>query len=64
MVSVRTTAPRWFAILDSVSRCVPNQGLSDVEIKHYLAYFHWADQNLQPSGKSSPPATPRPEPKP
>jgi nitrite reductase (NO-forming) len=43
---------------------MPNQGLSDEEIKQYLAYFKWADQNLQPQGKSQPqpsaPGTSRP----
>jgi len=37
---------------------MPNQGLSDEEIKQYLAYFKWADQNLHPQGKAQPPSTP------
>ena len=37
---------------------MPNQGLSDEEIKQYLAYFKWADQNLQPHSKAQPPSTP------
>ena len=37
---------------------MPNQGLSDEEIKQYLAYFKWADQNLQPQGKAQPPSPP------
>jgi nitrite reductase (NO-forming) len=33
---------------------MPNQGLSDEEIKRYIAYFKWADQNLQPKGSAQP----------
>ena len=33
---------------------MPNQGLSDEEIKQYIAYFKWADQNLQPKGTAQP----------
>jgi nitrite reductase (NO-forming) len=33
---------------------MPNQGLSDTEIKEYLAYFKWADTNLQPKGTQQP----------
>lgn len=33
---------------------MPNQNLSDTEIGQYIAYFQWADKNLQPSGKSQP----------
>ena len=37
----------------------PNQNLSDQEIKTYLAYFKWADQNLRPKGQAQPqPAAP------
>jgi nitrite reductase (NO-forming) len=42
------------ALLDKWKIPMPNQGLSDDEIKQYLAYFKWADQNLQPKGKSQP----------
>ena len=38
---------------------MPNQNLSDDEIKQYLDYFKWVDANLQPQGKSQPqPAAP------
>jgi len=47
------------ALLDKWKIPMPNQGLSDEEIKQYLAYFKWADQNLQPKGSQQPqPATP------
>ena len=45
------------ALLDKWKIPMPNQGLSDDEIKQYLAYFKWADQNLQPQG-AAPPAKP------
>ena len=32
---------------------MPNQNLSDEEIKQYLEYFKWADTNLRPQGKRS-----------
>ena len=36
------------------------EGLSDDEIKQYVSYFKWADQNLQPKGSAQPqPAAPR-----
>jgi nitrite reductase (NO-forming) len=38
------------AMLDKFKLPMPNQGLSDAEIKQYIAYFRWADQNLQPRG--------------
>ena len=38
---------------------MPNQNASDEEIRDYLAYFKWADANIQPRGKSQPqPAAP------
>ena len=37
---------------------MPNQSLSDDEIKQYLEYFKWADENLQPQGKAPPPSKP------
>ena len=47
------------ALLDKWKIPMPNQGLSDEEIKQYLAYFKWADQNLQPKGSTQPqPAAP------
>jgi nitrite reductase (NO-forming) len=33
---------------------MPNQGLSDSEIKDYIAYFKWVDANLQPQGARQP----------
>ena len=37
----------------------PNQNADDAEIRAYLAYFKWADANIQPRGKSQPqPAAP------
>ena len=38
---------------------MPNQNLSDDEIKTYIAYFKWADRNLRPRGQTQPqPAAP------
>jgi nitrite reductase (NO-forming) len=38
---------------------MPNQNLSDEEIKTYIAYFRWADRNLRPQGQAQPqPAAP------
>ena len=42
------------AMLDKWKIPMPNQGLSDEEIRQYLAYFKWADQNLQPKGTGQP----------
>ena len=42
------------ALLDKWKIPMPNQGLSDDEIRQYLAYFKWADQNLQPKGTGQP----------
>jgi nitrite reductase (NO-forming) len=53
------------ALLEKWKLPMPNQGLSDEEIKQYLAYFKWADQNVQPRGKAQPqPAAPVPSSKP
>jgi nitrite reductase (NO-forming) len=47
------------ALLDKYKIPMPNQGLGEDEIKQYVAYFKWADQNLQPKGSSQPqPAAP------
>jgi nitrite reductase (NO-forming) len=47
------------AMLEKWKIPMPNQGLSDEEVKQYLAYFKWADENLQPKGASQPqPAKP------
>jgi len=42
------------AQLEKYKLPMPNQGLSDEEIKQYIAYFKWADQNLQPKGSAQP----------
>jgi nitrite reductase (NO-forming) len=53
------TDPMAKAMLDRYKVPMPNQGLSDEEIKQYLAYFKWADQNLPPKGTMPPlPSTP------
>jgi nitrite reductase (NO-forming) len=53
------TDPTAKALLDKWKLPMPNQGLSDQEVKEYITYFSWADQNLQPQGKSQPqPAAP------
>jgi len=46
--------PHAKAMLDKWKIPMPNQGLSDDEIKQYLAYFKWADQNLQPKQTGQP----------
>ncbi|MGE5097733.1 MAG: multicopper oxidase domain-containing protein [Betaproteobacteria bacterium] len=33
---------------------MPNQNLSDEEIREYFAYFKWADANVQPRGMTQP----------
>jgi nitrite reductase (NO-forming) len=35
---------------------MPNQNLSEAEIKEYVAYFKWADANIEPRGTSQPQA--------
>ena len=42
-------------MLDKYKIPMPNQSLTDDEIKQYLAYFKWADQNLQPAAATSQP---------
>jgi nitrite reductase (NO-forming) len=42
------------AMLDKYKVPMPNQGLSDTEVKEYIAYFKWADANLQPQGTRQP----------
>jgi nitrite reductase (NO-forming) len=38
---------------------MPNQNATDTEIREYIAYFKWADANIQPRGKTQPqPALP------
>jgi nitrite reductase (NO-forming) len=41
------TDPKAKAMLEKWKIPMPNQGLSDAEIKQYLAYFKWADQNVK-----------------
>jgi len=46
-------------MLDKYKVPMPNQGLSDAEVKDYVAYFKWADANVQPQGTRQPqPASP------
>ena len=40
------------AMLDKYKVPMPNQNLSDDEVKQYMAYFKWADANLTPVGKA------------
>ena len=38
---------------------MPNQNLSDAEIREYVTYFRWADANVRPQGTAQPqPAAP------
>ncbi|MDQ6620554.1 MAG: multicopper oxidase domain-containing protein [Pseudomonadota bacterium] len=38
---------------------MPNQNLSEAEIREYMAYFKWADANIRPQGTTQPqPAAP------
>ena len=30
---------------------MPNQNLSDAEIREYIKYFHWADEHVKPPRK-------------
>ncbi|HZY15716.1 MAG TPA: multicopper oxidase domain-containing protein [Ramlibacter sp.] len=48
------TDPTAKAMLEKWKLPMPNQGLSDQEIKDYIAYFKWADANLQPQGTRQP----------
>ena len=42
------------SMLDKYKVPMPNQSLSDSEIREYLAYFKWADANLRPVGTLQP----------
>jgi nitrite reductase (NO-forming) len=44
------------ALLDRYKIPMPNQGLSDAEIKGYIAFFQWADAHVQPKGAAAAPA--------
>jgi len=47
------------AMLDKYKVPMPNQNLSDEEVREFVAYFKWADTNLRPQGKEQPqPAAP------
>ena len=47
------------AMLDKYKLPMPNQNLTDEEIREYVIYFKWADTNLRPQGKEQPqPAVP------
>jgi nitrite reductase (NO-forming) len=48
------TDPTAKALLDKWKLPMPNQGLGDEEIRQYISYFKWADQNLQPRGTAQP----------
>ena len=41
------------AMLDKYKMPMPNQNLSDAEIREYIEYFKWADANLRPQGKDA-----------
>ncbi|MEJ8837314.1 multicopper oxidase domain-containing protein [Ramlibacter sp. AN1133] len=43
------TDPTAKALLERWKIPMPNQGLSDEEIKGYIEYFKWADANIQPT---------------
>jgi nitrite reductase (NO-forming) len=46
-------------LLDKYKIPMPNQGLNDSDIAEFVAYFRWADENLQPKGTAQPqPAAP------
>jgi len=47
------------ALLDKYKLPMPNQNLSDAEIREFATYFKWADANLRPQGQEQPqPAAP------
>ncbi len=53
------TGPEAEAMLEKWKVSMPNQNLSNEEIRQYIAYFKWADQNLRPQGTMQPqPAAP------
>ncbi|HET6803426.1 MAG TPA: multicopper oxidase domain-containing protein [Casimicrobiaceae bacterium] len=45
------------ALLDKYKVPMPDQNLSDPEIREFIAYFKWADANLQPKGEQQPQAS-------
>ncbi|HTS20953.1 MAG TPA: multicopper oxidase domain-containing protein [Casimicrobiaceae bacterium] len=47
------------AMLEKYKLPMPNQNLSDEEMREFVAYFKWVDANLRPQGKEQPqPAAP------
>jgi nitrite reductase (NO-forming) len=42
------------ALLDKYKVPMPNQGLNDEEIKQFIGYFRWADENVRPKGETQP----------
>ncbi|HVT33640.1 MAG TPA: multicopper oxidase domain-containing protein, partial [Rhodanobacteraceae bacterium] len=42
------------ALLDKYKIPMPNQGLNDDDIKQFIGYFRWADENVQPKGETQP----------
>jgi len=46
-------------LVDKYKVPMPNQNLSDVEIREFVTYFKWADANVRPQGATQPqPAAP------
>jgi nitrite reductase (NO-forming) len=46
-------------LLDKYKVPMPNQNLTDAEIREYMSYFKWADANVRPQGTTQPqPAAP------
>ena len=41
-------------MLEKYKLPMPNQNLSDEEIREFVAYFKWADANVQPKGTMQP----------
>ena len=46
--------PHAKAMLDKWKIPMPNQNLSDAEVREYQAYFRWADANVRPQGSAQP----------
>ncbi|HLX30398.1 MAG TPA: multicopper oxidase domain-containing protein [Casimicrobiaceae bacterium] len=42
------------ALLDKYTVPMPNQNLSDKDIREFIGYFKWADENLEPRGEQQP----------
>jgi nitrite reductase (NO-forming) len=53
------TDPDAKALLEKYKVPMPDQNLSDKDIREFIAYFKWADENLKPQGERQPaPAAP------